>query len=122
MKRTHARRILISALFHTSPERVFHQGGTEWRSVTVDSHTGGVERMNLMFNHIDTRQVQALVDHRREQVATDAAKARQALATRRAEHGRVGPIRTAVGVRLMRAGARIAGVYVHSGPHLNPGV
>ncbi len=40
------RTILFSERFHAVGERVSHLGGTEWCSASVDSHTGGGERMN----------------------------------------------------------------------------
>ena len=75
-----------------------------------------------MFSPVDTRQTQALVDHRRAQVAADAERTRQSDTPRSAELRRVGRLRTAVGIRLIRIGARIAGVYAHNDPLLRPGV
>lgn len=75
-----------------------------------------------MFNHFDTRQVQALVDHRREQVVIDTAQARQAIETSQVGGRGAGAIRTAIGIQLIRIGARVAGVYVKNGPQLSPGV
>jgi hypothetical protein len=112
----------IEVNFHTTPEHVFHQGGINRGSASVDSHWGGRERKNTMFNPVDTRQVRALVDHKREQVAADAARVRQAIEPARASHQDVGRVRIAVGVRLMRVGARIAGGYSQQGPHFHPGV
>jgi hypothetical protein len=76
-----------------------------------------------MFNPVDTRQVRALVDHKREQVAADAARVRRAIEPARTSEQHVGWVRIAVGVRLMRVGARIAGGYtIQHGPQLRPGV
>lgn len=75
-----------------------------------------------MFNHVDTRQVEALVDHRREQVATDVTLAGRTVENSEIATRRVGSIRAAIGISLIRVGARIAGVYVKGGPHLSPGV
>lgn len=74
-----------------------------------------------MFNPVDTRQIGALVDHRREQVATDAGRVRQANVSGQSRRQSAGRFRALVGVQLIKVGARIAGVYVRNDLHLRPG-
>lgn len=74
-----------------------------------------------MFNPVDTRQMRALVDHKREQVAADATSVRQIPESVMQRDPGTGRIRIAIGIRLMRVGARIAGVYTHAEPRLRPG-
>jgi hypothetical protein len=75
-----------------------------------------------MFNPVDTRQIRALVDHKRQQVAADAASVRRTVRPEPEPAPSIGPIRVAIGVRLIRVGAKIAGVYTHTEPHLRPGL
>jgi hypothetical protein len=76
-----------------------------------------------MYNPVDTTQIRAMVDQRREQLATDAERVRQAMhGGPRSDEQPVRRVRFAVGTRMIRIGARIAGVYVHESPRLRPGV
>lgn len=74
-----------------------------------------------MFNPVDTRQIRALIDHRRQQVASDEERVRQSFEPQRPDTRRVGRLRLTAGMRLMRLGARIAGMYIHDLPQLRPG-
>jgi hypothetical protein len=73
-----------------------------------------------MFNPVDTRQYSALVDQRQEQLAADAKQARKVGSEPVSSNA--GPVRATIGVLLMRAGAKIAGVGFDFRPHLHPGL
>jgi hypothetical protein len=76
-----------------------------------------------MFNPIDTRQINALVDHRRELVAADREHIRHADADDAYRRfGVAAPTRVAIGLRLMQLGARIAGTNLETRPHLRAGL
>ena len=75
-----------------------------------------------MINPIDTRQVEAFVNYRRELVAADAERARQTIESPRNDVRSSQRVRVAVGIGVMRVGARIAGTYVQDQRRLLPGV
>jgi hypothetical protein len=74
----------------------------------------------FMTNPVDTRQMKALVDHKQQQVAADAVRTRNVdnVSTNQPE---ASPVRVAIGIQIMRFGARIAGVYSPVEPRLRPG-
>lgn len=75
-----------------------------------------------MYNPLDTRQIRALVEYRWEQVATDAARYRGPVERRRRDGGLLTWTRVAIGRGLIRAGARVAGMYPYGLPYLRHGV
>jgi hypothetical protein len=74
----------------------------------------------MFINPVDTRQINALVDHKQQQVAADAIRVGNVdkVSTVQPE---AGPVRVAIGIRIMRFGARIAGDYTPAEPRLRPG-
>jgi hypothetical protein len=74
----------------------------------------------MFINPVDTRQINALVDHKQQQVAAEALRAGNVDYESTVQPG-AGSVRLAIGVQIMRFGARIAGVYSPVEPHLRPG-
>lgn len=74
-----------------------------------------------MYNSFDFRQTQSLVEYRRKQVAADSARYRTPVQRGR-RAGWLERVRVTIGTGLIRAGARIAGVYPADQPHLRHGV
>lgn len=76
-----------------------------------------------MFNPVDTRQMRALVDHRQDQLLSEASRSRtMSERDNRADRHGAGTVRVVIGRQLMHIGARIAGTGFRTGPHLRPEV
>jgi hypothetical protein len=75
-----------------------------------------------MFNPVDDRLIRSMVDQRREALASKAYREQRAVEQGEQSSGRVQRARVAVGVRLIRVGAKIAGADVDELPRLRPGV
>jgi hypothetical protein len=70
------------------------------------------EGLNSMFNPIDTNVTKSMIEYRREQLQADACRSREDVELERTSISfkRLHPVRWAVGIRLIRLGARLAGM------------